>query len=276
MQLWIYLKDAQGATLRLSGLLSLENERTAGHEAAVPGNIEFRDVTFSYGGHPALDRVSFTVEKGKKTALVGFSGSGKSTALNLIEKFYAPQSGAILLNGTDITALDYARYRSMFTYLPQNAPGFSGTVREMLNYTSPAPRSDGELLEALEKVGLMDDISALGGLDYEIGYGGEKLSGGQRQKLGAARLILSGTEFVLLDEATSALDVEATAGIQRAIDEACRGRTQITVAHDLSTVRNADKILVFNRGRLEAQGTHEELLSKCPLYRELVKEAKAS
>lgn len=123
-----------------------------------------------------MNRVSFTVEKGKKTALVGFSGSGKSTALNLIEKFYAPQSGAILLNGTDITALD----------------------------------------------------------------------------------------------------VEATAGIQRAIDEACRGRTQITVAHDLSTVRHADKILVFNRGRLEAQGTHEELLSKCPLYRELVKEAKAS
>ena len=146
----------------------------------------------------------------------------------------------------------------------------------MLNYTSPTPHSDGELLDALAKVSLLDDIVALGGLDYEIGYGGEKLSGGQRQKLGAARLILSDTEYVLLDEATSALDVEATAKIQRAIDEACRGRTQLTVAHDLSTVRNADKILVFNKGRLEAQGTHEELLSGCPLYRELVKEVKAS
>lgn len=277
VQLWIYLKDAQGATLRLSGLLSLDNERTASSETvAVPGDIEFRDVTFSYGGSPALDQVSFTVEKGKKTALVGFSGSGKSTTLNLIEKFYEPQSGAILLNGTDIATLDYAGYRSLFTYLPQNAPGFSGTVREMLNYTSPTPHSDGELLDALAKVSLLDDIVALGGLDYEIGYGGEKLSGGQRQKLGAARLILSDTEYVLLDEATSALDVEATAKIQRAIDEACRGRTQLTVAHDLSTVRNADKILVFNKGRLEAQGTHEELLSGCPLYRELVKEVKAS
>ena len=277
VQLWIYLKDAQGATLRLSGLLSLDNERTASSETvAVPGDIEFRNVTFSYGGSPALDQVSFTVEKGKKTALVGFSGSGKSTTLNLIEKFYEPQSGAILLNGTDIATLDYAGYRSLFTYLPQNAPGFSGTVREMLNYTSPTPHSDGELLDALAKVSLLDDIVALGGLDYEIGYGGEKLSGGQRQKLGAARLILSDTEYVLLDEATSALDVEATAKIQRAIDEACRGRTQLTVAHDLSTVRNADKILVFNKGRLEAQGTHEELLSGCPLYRELVKEVKAS
>lgn len=277
VQLWIYLKDAQGATLRLSGLLSLDNERTASSETvAVPGDIEFRDVTFSYGGSPALDQVSFTVEKGKKTALVGFSGSGKSTTLNLIEKFYEPQSGAILLNGTDIATLDYAGYRSLFTYLPQNAPGFSGTVREMLNYTSPTPHSDGELLDALAKVSLLDDIVTLGGLDYEIGYGGEKLSGGQRQKLGAARLILSDTEYVLLDEATSALDVEATAKIQRAIDEACRGRTQLTVAHDLSTVRNADKILVFNKGRLEAQGTHEELLSGCPLYRELVKEVKAS
>lgn len=277
LQLWVYLKDAQGATLRLSGLLSLESEKTAEHTtAAVPGDIEFRDVSFSYGGGPALDRVSFTLEKGKKTALVGFSGSGKSTTLNLIEKFYAPQQGTILLGGTDVSALDYSGYRSLFTYLPQNAPGFSGTVRDMLNYASSTPHSDDALHAALEKVDLLSDISALGGLDYEIGYGGEKLSGGQRQKLGAARLILSNTEYVLLDEATSALDVEATARVQRAIDEACRGRTQITVAHDLSTVRNADKILVFHKGRLEAQGTHEALLAQCPLYRQLVKEAKAS
>ena len=277
LDLWIYLKDAQGATLRLSSLLSLDNERTAGGtEEATAGNIEFKDVSFSYGEGKALDGVSFTVEKGKKTALVGLSGSGKSTALNLIEKFYTPQSGAVLLNGTDVSRMDYAGYRSLFSYLPQNAPGFSGTVREMLNYTSREPHDDGTLLEALRKVGLDEDISALGGLDYEIGAGGEKLSGGQRQKLGVARLLLSDTEYVLLDEATSALDVDATSKVQKAIDEACRGRTQITVAHDLSTVQNADKILVFNKGTLEAQGTHEELLAACPLYRQLVKEGKAS
>lgn len=277
LDLWIHLKDAQGATLRLSGLLSLDNEKTAsGALEAHPGDIEFKDVSFSYGEGKALDHVSFTLEKGKKTALVGLSGSGKSTALNLIEKFYAPQEGEIFLDGTDIRQLDYARYRGHFTYLPQNAPGFSGSVRDMLNYTSPAPHSDEELTEALKKVDLYEDLLALGGLDYEIGTGGEKLSGGQRQKLGTARLILSNTEFVLMDEATSALDVEATAIVQQAIDEACRGRTLVTVAHDLSTVRNADKILVFNQGRLEAQGRHAELMDSCPLYRALVKEVKAS
>ena len=277
LDLWIFLKDAQGATLRLSGLLSLDNEKTAsGTAEAVPGDIEFRDVAFSYGEGLALDHVSFTLEKGKKTALVGLSGSGKSTALNLIEKFYAPQEGKILLGGTDIAQTDCKGYRSLFTYLPQNAPGFSGTVRDMLNYTSAEPHSDEELCEVLKKVELLGDVTALGGLDYDIGPGGERLSGGQRQKLGVARLILSDTEYVLLDEATSALDVEATARVQKAIDEACRGRTQIAVAHDLSTVRNADRILVFDKGRLAAQGTHAELMVSSPLYRDLVKEVSAS
>ena len=288
LDLWIYLKDAQGATLRLSSVLSLDNEKTAaGSEKAEPGDIKFEDVSFSYGEGKALDHVSFTLEKGKKTALVGLSGSGKSTVLNLMEKFYTPQEGRVLLGGKDIQELDFKNYRSLFTYLPQNAPGFSGTVREMLNYTSETPHSDEELVEVLKKVDLYDDLAALGsaagsnadtfgGLDYEIGPGGEKLSGGQRQKLGTARLILSDTEFVLLDEATSALDVEATAKVQAAIDEACLGRTQITVAHDLRTVENADHILVFNQGHLEAEGRHAELLETCPLYKALVKEAKAS
>ncbi|MBQ7058443.1 MAG: ABC transporter ATP-binding protein [Firmicutes bacterium] len=277
LDLWVFLKDAQGATLRLSSLLSLDNEKTAsGTAEAVSGDIEFQDVAFSYGDGLALDHVSFTLEKGRKTALVGLSGSGKSTALNLIEKFYSPQSGRILLGGTDISQTDYKGYRSLFTYLPQNAPGFDGTVRDMLNYTSKEPHSDEELMEMLRKVDLLDDIMALGGLDYEIGPGGEKLSGGQRQKLGVVRLILSDTEYVLLDEATSALDVEATARVQKAIDEACKGRTQIAVAHDLSTVRNADKILVFDKGCVAAQGTHAELMEASPLYRELVKEVSVS
>lgn len=276
LQLWIYLKDAQGATLRLSGLLSLENEKSTDKcETPACGDIEFDNVSFSYGDITALNNVSFTIEKGKKTALVGLSGSGKSTTLNLIEKFYSPANGKITLGGVDISSLDYAAYRNLFTYLPQNAPGFSGTVRDMLNYSSKEPHSDDKLMHALGKVGLTEDISELGGLDYEIGFGGEKLSGGQRQKLGVARLILSDTEYVLLDEATSALDVEATAAVQKAIDEACAGRTQISVAHDLSTVKNADKIIVFSNGRVAAQGTHDELSATSPLYNQLVKEGNA-
>ncbi len=257
--------------------LSLDNEKTDG-EPSVPsaGNIVFKDVSFSYGDSAALKHVSFTIEKGKKTALVGFSGSGKSTVLNLIEKFYEPQNGDIFLNGKDISVLDYRGYRSLFAYLPQNAPAFSGTVRDMLTFTEKDPCSDEMLLDALKKVDLFEDIKALGGLDYEVGFGGEKLSGGQRQKLGVARLILSEAEYVLMDESTSALDVEATAAVQKAIDDACMGRTQIIVAHDLPTVQNADKILVFSKGCLAAQGSHEELLKNCPLYHELQKEVKTS
>ncbi len=277
LDLWIYLKDAQGATLRLSGLLSLDNEKPDG-APSVPsaGNIVFQDVSFSYGENTVLDRVSFTIEKGKKTALVGLSGSGKSTVLNLIEKFYEPAGGSILLDGQDISALDYSGYRSLFSYLPQNAPAFSGTVREMLAFAAKEPRSDEALLEALEKVGLLEDIEALGGLDYEIGFGGEKLSGGQRQKLCVAGVLLGEAEYVLLDEATSAMDAGATAAVQKAIDEACRGRTQIAAAHDLSTVQNADKILVFSKGQLVAEGSHEELLKSCPLYHALQKEVRTA
>lgn len=277
LDLWIYLKDAQGATLRLSGLLSKESEKSdKPAEAPAASNIEFANVSFAYGEHPALYDVSFTVEQGKKTALVGLSGSGKSTTLNLIEKFYDPSAGKILLGGKDIKDMDYAGYRSLFTYLPQNAPGFAGTVRDMLNYCAPKPYADETLTEVLKTVGLYDDLALLGGLEYEIGDGGERLSGGQRQKLGVARLLLCDTPYVLMDEATSALDVEATAALQEAIDKATKGRTLLTVAHDLTTVKNADRILVFDGGRIEASGTHEELLQSSPTYRLLWKEVQAA
>lgn len=277
LDLWIYLKDAQGATLRLSGLLSHPSEKKDGAaEAPAAGNLEFCGVSFAYGDHPALSDVSFVIEQGKKTALVGLSGSGKSTTLNLIEKFYEPTAGKILLNGKDVSELDYAGYRSLFTYLPQNAPGFSGTVRDQMNYASPVPYSDEQLTETLQTVGLSEDLAPLGGLDYAIGDGGQRLSGGQRQKLGLARLLLCDTPYILMDEATSALDVEATTMLQSAIDKATAGRTLITVAHDLSTVRNADRILVFDQGRIEAIGTHTELLQSSPTYRKLVKEVQAA
>ena len=273
LKLWIALKEAQGATLRLSELLDLENEETAGGTVKPEeGDIEFRGVSFAYAEDPVLDNVSFTLEKGKKTGIVGLSGSGKSTVLNLIEKFYLPDEGEILLNGKDIRDMDYASYRRMFSYLPQNAPGVSGTVREMLEYSSEREHTDEELENALRDVLLYDDVMALGGLDYDIGRNGENLSGGQRQKLGIARMLLSDSPFVLLDEATSALDPEATAAIQKKIDEKCAGRTLAVVAHDLSTIENADQILVLNRGRVIGRGRHEELVRSLPAYAELAKE----
>lgn len=270
--LWVALKEAQGATLRLSQILNLGNEKIEGKRIQdLNGNIEFKNVSFAYGENSVLDDVSFTIEKGKKTGIVGLSGSGKSTLLNLIEKFYEPNKGEIVIDGNDIKDFDYVNYRSNMAYLPQNAPALNGTVREMLNYSSDKKYDDEEMYQVLKDVMLYDDIMELGGLDYNIGNNGENLSGGQRQKLGIARMLLSDAKYVLLDEATSALDPEATALIQKRIDEKCEGKTLIVVAHDLSTIANADKVLVFGQGKLIGEGTHEELVEKLPLYSELVK-----
>ncbi len=269
LTLWIYLKEAQGASLRLSEILNMKSEKEIKDAVPQIGDLHFDHVSFSYDDMKVLDDVSFTIPQGKKTALVGLSGSGKSTMLNLIEKFYEPQKGSILLNGRNIAEADCQKYRKMFAYLPQNASGFNGTVRDMLLLSCCKDINDEKLKKVLKQVELPELD-----LDYEVGYEGEKLSGGQRQKLGIARLLLSDAEYFLLDEATSALDAEATDILQKRIDEKTSGRTQIVVAHDLSTIVNADKIMVFDNGRLSAEGTHEELLKKSELYRQLtLKEA---
>lgn len=272
LKVWVALKEAQGATRRLSAVLNIEGEMDQTADS-VPekGDIAFDKVSFAYGENYILKDLSFTIPHGKKTGIIGLSGSGKSTVLNLIEKFYEPDEGMILLGGRNIQDADYLQYRSRFAYLPQNAPAISGTVREMLRFSAARDYTDSEMIEALKAVLLYDDLEPLGGLDYEIGNSGENLSGGQRQKLGIARMLLSDAEYVLLDEATSALDPEATALIQKRIDEKCAGKTLIVVAHDLSTIENADSILVLEEGRLIGQGTHQELKEKLPLYAGLVK-----
>lgn len=261
LTLWIYLKEAQGASLRLSQILNMETEQDYDNDFSI-GDIEFNHVSFSYDDHKVLDDVSFVIEKGKKTALVGLSGSGKSTILNLIEKFYDPDSGNITINNQDIKDIGYKKYRDKFAYLPQNANGFSGTVRDMLKLSSEEDVDDNILNDVLKKC----DLSELS-LDDEIGYQGSKLSGGQRQKLGIGRMLLSESEYVLLDEATSALDVESTNKLQKLIDEKYKGKTQIVVTHDLSTVTNADKIILFSNGKIETMGKHEELLNTSNLYK---------
>src|SRR5574344_36278 len=273
LTLWIYLKDAQGATLRLATILSSPSEKGT-NAILVPeaGDIVFKNVSFAYDKEPVLKNVSFTLHKGEKTALVGLSGSGKSTILNLIERFYEPSEGKDTVTAKIYSAYRSRRSRNLRAYLPQNAPGFSGTLRDLLNYCVKKPYPDERLLQVLQQVGLAEEFAPLGGLDYSVGYGAGRLSGGQRQKIGVARLLLSESEYVLLDEATSALDAKASADIQRLVDESCKSRTEIAVAHNLKTIKNADRILVFHQGKLVGEGRHDDLLKACPDYCTLVRE----
>ena len=269
LTLWVLAKKAQGATQRISEVLTLEEDRGGEKEAAEPGDLAFEHVSFALGGKEILSDLCFTVKNGSKFAIVGESGSGKSTLLNLIEQFYRPGQGRITLGGVDVREFEISSYRSLFSYLPQNAPGFGGTVRDFLCYGSKRPHSDEQLRELLKKVGMLEAIEAQGGLDWEVGPGASKLSSGQRQRLAVARMLLTDAKIVLADEATSALDIDGTRRIAALIDEYAAGKTRIIAAHDLSTVRDADTILVLEKGRIVGCGTREELETNCPEYRRL-------
>lgn len=269
LALWVTVKNAQGATFRLAAILELDDESETREEAIPDGDIVFKNVSFSYGENKVLDDVSFTIPKGKKTAFVGHSGSGKSTALNLIEAFYRPDAGEITMNGVNINEYDPQNYRGLFTYVPQNAPGFSGSIRELLTYGHQEPISDEVLHEVLRQADVLETVRILGGLDYDVGTNASKLSGGQKQKLSIARALLSDTQYMLLDEATSALDVNATVKLQKELDSKTEGKTQILVAHNMATIQNADKIILFSEGRIAAEGTYDELMAGSELFREL-------
>lgn len=263
--LWVLGKRAQGATQRLSDVMTLPEDGFGNVQAEDGGVIEFKNVCFSYGGQDTLSNVSFKIPYGSKFAIVGPSGSGKSTILNLIEQFYRPESGSILMNGKDISEYEIRSYRSLFSYLPQNAPGFSGTVRDMLCYGSNESHEDQELTQLLKEVNMFDSVS----LYDEVGQEAGKLSGGQRQRLAAARMLLKDADIILADEATSALDVKGAIDISELIDRHAAGKTRIIVAHDLSLVTDADSIIVIDKGKVVDQGKHEELLQRCTLYRDM-------
>ena len=274
LTLWVLAKKAQGATSRVSEMLLLPDETGGTGKAEGAGTLEFRNVCFSYGNKTILSDLSFTIEPGTKTAIVGRSGAGKSTILNLIEQFYRPDSGSILLDGREISGYEIRQYRDLFSYLPQNAPGFSGTVRDMMVYGSKKTHTDEELQELLNRVGLAESIAELGGLDYEVGTNASRLSGGQRQRLAVARMLLQDGKIVLADESTSALDMEGAGKISKLIDTYAGDKTRVIVSHHLSVVEDADQILVIDGGRLADHGTHEELIRRCEAYRALLNEGK--
>ncbi len=234
----------------------------------VQGEIEFRNVTFSYvkGEKEILHNLNLHLAKGENLALVGPSGGGKTTLCNLIPRFYEPESGEILLDGKNIKDITLHSLRSNIGVVAQDVYLFSGTVRDNLIY-GKADATEEEIIEAAKKAGAHDFISSLpNGYDTYIGERGVKLSGGQKQRISIARVFLKDPPVLLLDEATSALDNESEKLVQESLERLAKGRTTLTIAHRLTTIRNADEIIVLTEDGIAEQGTHSELIEKGGIY----------
>ncbi|MDQ0198764.1 ABC transporter ATP-binding protein [Neobacillus ginsengisoli] len=236
----------------------------------VSGSIQFQDVTFSYSNNQnVFESFHLEIPAGKVIALVGPSGAGKSTLFNLLQGFYQPQSGVIRIAGKPIQELSPSKLRSSIAHVPQETFLFAGTIRDNLFIARPNI-TEKEMVEAAISAEIHDFILSLPkGYDTEIGENGIKLSGGQKQRMAIARAILKNAPILLLDEATSALDGETEYHVKEALEELMKGRTTIVIAHRLSTVQNADIIMVMNAGKIVQQGTHEELIKQKGLYRKL-------
>ena len=232
--------------------------------------ITLNNVTFAYAEQPVLTNFSLEVPKGKTVALVGQSGSGKSTIANLITRFYDVNQGAILIDGVDVKDMQTASLRKLIGVVSQDSIHFNDTIKNNLLIGKP-DATDEELITAAKIANAYEFINDLPeGFDTNIGDAGSKLSGGQKQRLSIARAVLKNPPIMVLDEATSALDTESERLVQNALENMMKHRTSIVIAHRLSTIQNADLIVVMQKGRIVEQGTHTELIQKNGMYKRLV------
>lgn len=255
---------------RFVEIMDTEPERDlpgAENIGTVRGHIEFRDVSYAYdGGKSVLRHVDLDIGVGETFALVGPSGGGKTTICHLIPHFYEAESGQILIDGKDIRTLTRSSLRKNIGIVQQDIYLFNATVRENILY-GRLDATEEEVVAAAKRANIHDYIMSLEkGYDTEIGERGVRLSGGQKQRLSIARVFLKNPPILILDEATSALDNTTEILIQSALDELCRGRTTIVVAHRLSTIKNADRIAVIADGVIAEEGTHRQLMEKNGLY----------
>lgn len=278
-EIWGELMRAAGATERLVELLHTDD--TVQDPAApralprpVRGEIAFRDVTFHYPARPgvsALNGVSLTVQPGETVALVGPSGAGKTTILQLLLRHYDPQQGQVALDGIDLRDMAREDFRGALALVPQDPVIFAASARDNIRFGRPGA-SDAEVEAAARAAAAHGFLSALPqGYDTFLGERGVMLSGGQRQRVAIARAILRDAPVLLLDEATSALDAESERAVQAAVEAMAKGRTTLVVAHRLATVKRADRIVVFDGGRIVAQGRHDDLVAEGGLYARLAK-----
>lgn len=235
----------------------------------VAGEIKFKNVSFKYEDEYILDKINLTVPQGKMVALVGPSGGGKTTFCNLIPRFYEIDEGDILIDDRSIYDINLESLRSHIGIVSQEVFLFTGTIKENILYGKPGA-TDEEVTDAAMKANIHEFILSLPkGYETYIGERGVKLSGGQKQRLSIARVFLKNPSILILDEATSALDNATEFMIKKAIDEVCKGRTTIVVAHRLSTIRNADEIIVLGKEGIEESGSHEQLLAEEGIYKML-------
>jgi len=272
--LHLMVQRTTASASRIFEIMNVENPilKTQGtlEKEAIAGTVTFENVTFSYGtGEEILKDINLHVKKGEVVALVGPSGGGKTTLVNLIPRLYDCTRGAVTIDGTDIRQFKLANLRSHIAMVSQTNFLFSGTIAENIGYTQ-ASFDNEAIIEAAKAAYAHDFIMDLPRqYETEIGERGVKLSGGQKQRIAIARAVLRNPSILIFDEATSALDTESEKYVQDAINNMIKDRTTFIVAHRLSTILHADRIIVIHRGRIEAMGKHDELLEKSSLYRKL-------
>jgi ATP-binding cassette subfamily B protein len=274
--MFVMIPRASASAVRINEVLDTVPEISDGEAAksgyATKGHVEFRNATFSYPGaeKPVLHDISFEAKPGEVTAIIGGTGSGKSTLVNLILRFYDVETGSILINGVDIRDMSQEDLRSKIGFVPQKAVLFSGTVADNIRYGKEEATSEevewaAEIAQATEFITGMKD-----GFDSVVAQGGTNLSGGQKQRLSIARALVRRPEIYIFDDSFSALDFKTDARLRAALKRETSESTVIIVAQRVSTVMDADRIIVLDNGEVAGTGTHRDLIKTCNVYREIV------